>query len=121
MGNPLSKELREARNKDELDLSKWKKGPLKQVPPTIKLCKKLLRLYLHNNQLIDLPKELGFLDSLESLDFSNNNVNQFPLNLPNSLKIIKGSHNRLFYSLVTPKIGELSNLQTLDLSFNQLE
>jgi Leucine-rich repeat (LRR) protein len=120
MGNRITKQIRQARDKEELDLARWQPG-LKVVPPHIKGCKRLLRLILTDNQLADLPIELGLLDSLESLDFSKNNFNHFPTSLPKSIKEVKASHNRLFYSPITPKIGELQSLQKLDLSYNQLE
>lgn len=109
MGNALTKEIGSHRKKQVLDLQKRK---LKELPPTIKKCKRLQVLDIHENELIDLPLVLGpffsnslffsyFFSSLtpniifkltdrlvalKKLDFSQNNVNQFPVNLPISIE-----------------------------------
>ncbi|KAI8846098.1 hypothetical protein BC829DRAFT_399234 [Chytridium lagenaria] len=119
MGNPLSKELRHARNKEELNLSKWEPG-LKILPPQIKHCKRLLRLVVTDNHLIDLPPELSSLGSLEVLDFSNNCVNSFPANLPElrNLQHLDLSNNQL--EEIPDEIGRLSQLRNLQLHDNNL-
>ena len=57
--------------------------------------KNLQMLYLRNNQLNELPAELGLLTNLQEFDLRNNHLRQLPLQL-----------------------GQLSNLQNLDVSDN---
>ena len=52
-------------------LQKWLKGLNKDY--TISELKQLKELYLYNNNLTSIPKELGELEQLEYLDLNNNN------------------------------------------------
>lgn len=58
MGNTLEKEVKKYKHEEEVDLSK--RG-LKELPPAIKKCKKLIRLMVNGNQLVELPPEVGML------------------------------------------------------------
>ena len=63
---------------------------------------------------------LQYLEHLQKLDLSLNQMNSIPLNLTRTLEELKMSHN-LLENVEKQQIGHLSNLRSLDLSNNQLK
>jgi|GEM_PF-3184300 len=66
----------------------------------------------------ELPEGLHKLQNLTFLSLEENELTTFPANLPKSLKVLNLSSNNL--SSIPPEIGNLSNLENLYLSSNQL-
>lgn len=80
-------------------------------------------LNLSNNQLSDLPEEIGYLHynaDLQSLDLSSNRLSSLPWEIGQltNLQSLNLSSNRL--SSLLGAIGQLTNLRSLDLRNNQL-
>jgi Leucine-rich repeat (LRR) protein len=100
-----------------LDLSD---NQLSQLPPEIGQLSSLQTLDLGNNQLSALPPEIGNLSSLQMLDLLGNQLSALPPEIGNlsSLQMLDLGYNQL--SKLPPEIGQLSSLQTLDLGNNQL-
>lgn len=88
--------LLKLRNVEELDLSRNK---LKTIPEFIGQLTGLRWLDLHSNQIEQLPESIGLLGSLVHLNLCNNNLDSAGL---------------------TPEIGNLRNLQVLNLGMNRL-
>jgi len=78
----------------EVDISD---NQLKRIPlKLIKAFPKIKMLNVANNCLEDLPDfSLYNLSHLESIDFSNNNITEYPNGLPNSIKYIDFSNNSI--------------------------
>ncbi|XP_077245890.1 uncharacterized protein LOC143885549 [Tasmannia lanceolata] len=100
---------------------------LKGDLPGLCSLKRLKTLSLQDNQLDDrsLPSCLGNLSSLKDLDLSNNNLSN-PLGMSTGLCFLKRltklrlGHNNLHDQSLASCLGNLSSLQTLDLSGNNL-
>ncbi|MEM9218584.1 MAG: COR domain-containing protein [Cyanobacteria bacterium P01_F01_bin.150] len=77
-------------------------------------------LDLSDNQLSELPHEIGKLTSLQTLDFSSNQLSELPPEIVQltSLQTLDLRFNLL--SELPPEIVQLTSLRTLDLRFNQL-
>ncbi len=87
---------------------------------TSKPLRDLQQLWLHNNQLTQLPSELGNLTNLQQLALHNNQLTQLPSELGNlsNLRQLRLNNNRL--TLVPEELGNLTNLQVLGLDNIQL-
>lgn len=90
------------------------------LPSEIELLKNLKDLSLENNKLSSLPKEIGKLESLERLHCHGNLIVSLPSEIGQLEKL-----TRLFLSdnkiaSLPPEIGSLNNLQWLSLDNNQL-
>ncbi|XP_051966563.1 oligodendrocyte-myelin glycoprotein-like [Xyrauchen texanus] len=77
-------------------------------------------LNLSHNRLQDLDGFLVHFDHLRTLDISYNYLNHFPVGLPRSLWDVRASGNYI-RQLVKNDTAYHWNLQSLDLSHNQLE
>lgn len=88
--------LLKLRNIEELDLSR---NQLKTIPEFISQLTGLRWLDLHSNQIEQLPESIGLLGSLVHLNLCNNNLDSAGL---------------------SPQIGNLRNLQVLNLGMNRL-
>lgn len=88
--------LLKLRNIEELDLSR---NQLKTIPEFINQLTGLRWLDLHSNQIEQLPESIGLLGSLVHLNLCNNNLDSAGL---------------------SPQIGNLRNLQVLNLGMNRL-
>ncbi|XP_077092861.1 leucine-rich repeat-containing protein 18 [Siphateles boraxobius] len=88
--------LLKLRNIEELDLSR---NQLKAIPEFISQLTRLRWLDLHSNQIEQLPDSIGLLGSLVHLNLCNNNLDSAGL---------------------SPQIGNLRNLQVLNLGMNRL-
>ncbi|TSN39281.1 Oligodendrocyte-myelin glycoprotein [Bagarius yarrelli] len=77
-------------------------------------------LNLSHNRLHDLDRVLSHFAHLRTLDISHNHLSQFPTGLPRALWVIHASANRIRY-LEKNDTAYQWNLQSLDLSNNQLE
>lgn len=77
-------------------------------------------LNLPNQRIKMLPREIGTLTNLRSLDLSGNEISILPPQIGNLayLSSLDISHNQL--TAVPPEVGRLSNLYTLNLSCNNL-
>ncbi|EGC39625.1 hypothetical protein DICPUDRAFT_147550 [Dictyostelium purpureum] len=94
---------------------------LTYIPTTIETLRNLTILDLSHNRLEDTCREMGNLKSLRELYLSNNLLSRFPTtgNLINLKKLVL-DNNKI--STIPPECVEpLSQLQTLDLSFNKIE
>ena len=78
------------------------------------------KLYLNNNQLTSLPKEIGNLTSLQTLYLGDNQLTSLPGEIGNltSLQRLDLYNNQL--TSLPKEIGNLTSLYRLDLSDNQL-
>ncbi|KAL2095723.1 hypothetical protein ACEWY4_007871 [Coilia grayii] len=77
-------------------------------------------LNLSHNHLQDLDGLLGHFAHLRTLDVSHNSLHRFPSGLPRALWDIRASRNRFRY-LDKNATAYQWNLQTLDLSWNELD
>ena len=80
----------------------------------------LRELELKNNQLTEIPKELGNLTELETLILNGNKLTEIPKELGNltNLKYLYLYNNKL--TEIPKELGNLTNLQNLSLGVNQL-
>ena len=105
--------------------------------------KSLVKLYLHDNELVVLPSEIGLLENLKDFSVENNRLSSLPKEI-GKLASLERFHchgnqivslpceigqldnlTRLFLSdnkitSLPPEIGSLANLQWLSLDNNQL-
>ena len=117
MGNELTKEINIHKHAKEFDLSKHE---LTEIPKEIKNCKGLMKLDLSQNKIGDIPPQLRKgncliqhdsivkLTQLQQIDLSNNVFNHLPPDLckMKSITHLLISHNRLFYSPMTPMVSK---------------
>ncbi len=101
----------------ELDLSNQQ---LTQLPPEIGNLTNLLGFSLQGNQLTRLPLEIGNLTKLTHVSLSDNQLTSLPSTIANltNLMVLNASDNFLTY--LPSEIGRLTNLKTLDISSNKL-
>jgi len=88
---------------------------------TINELSNIKKLYLNNNQLVEIPESIGNLINLQELDLSNNQLVEIPESIGNlsNLRILYLTYNKLIK--IPESIGNLNNLYYLRLDFNQLE
>lgn len=118
----------------EMDLLKWpvgiskmrnlltlnlSKNKLKSIPNNVKQLELLKDINLANNELTALPKTFTKLTSLENLDVSFNQLQTLSLFFPNwfYLKKLNASNNLL---AGIDGLNQLKNIQSLNLSFNNI-
>jgi len=94
---------------------------IRSLPPTIETLRHLTILDLSHNQIEELCREIGNLSSLRELYLSNNSLKKFPTtgNL-NSLKKLILDNNQI-HTIPPECLEPLVQLQTLDMSFNNLD
>ncbi len=109
--------LRRLKNLEELKLSN---NQLTEVPKEVGQLASLRRLYLYENQLTGVPKEIGQLASLTTLRLDNNQLTEVPKEIGQlaSLSTLTLSSNQL--TEVPKEIGQLASLTTLWVHNNQL-
>ena len=96
------------------------KNQLKEIPKEIGQLTQLQTLNLSNNQLTALSDSLGQLTQLQSLNLSDNQLTTLPESLGGltQLQSLNLSSNQL--TTLPDSLGQLAQLQTLNLSSNQL-
>ncbi len=101
----------------ELDL---RNNQLRELPPEIGQLTSLTELDLRNNQLSELPPEIGQLTSLAELSLNNNQLRVLPPEITqlNNLIWLYLYGNKL--RELPPEITQLNNLRRLGLGDNQL-
>ena len=93
---------------------------LTELPREIGNLTQLTCLYLYDNQLTQLPREIGNLTQLTELDLFDNELTQLPREIGQLTQL---THLSLFNNQLTElpsEIGQLTQLTWLDLSNNQL-
>ena len=95
---------------------------LKDIPiKSIMKMKGLKILYLNENNIISLPKEIGKLSDLIYLNLHKNNLKEIPDNLYNLVNLRYLSLSTNLLDILSPKIGKLLKLKSLILSGNRLK
>eukprot|EP01134_Creolimax_fragrantissima_P008501 CFRG8501T1 len=120
MGNELGT-MKRYKKSEVVDLSKTK---LRILPTTVAKLKLIRELILTENDLTDLPPELGCLNNtLKILNAERNAITHIPEEIAQlqRLERLNLSHNRLFFGELQSSIGSLSALTHLELSHNQLD
>ena len=94
---------------------------LTSIPKELGRLSALQTLYLYNNQLTSIPKELGNLEQLRVLDLYGNQLTSIPKELGrlSALRRLYLSNNRLTF--LPKELGSLSALKYLDLRENPLK
>src|SRR6202522_2942677 len=94
---------------------------LQTVPKELGQLASLQTLDLYHNQLHTIPKELGQLTSLQELSLSNNQLQTIPKELGQlaSLQKLYLSNNQL--QTIPKELGQLASLQELSLYNNKLQ
>jgi hypothetical protein len=105
-----------------LSLSYNRRKLTKIIPEIFKVFTDLIILELTNNQLTELPPEIGNLTKLKYLDLYNNNLKE----LPKEIGELKNLENlslkeNYFFKKLPIEIGQLENLKKLDISWTILE
>ena len=117
----LSAQIQKLKKKDIVDLRK--QTPLiTELPPAIGQLTSARELLLGENDISTLPDEIGKLVRLELLDVSRNRITALPSALGQmaALRTLNVAENKLFFTCVNPAVGQLKNLQRLDLTSNQV-
>ncbi|MCB9291552.1 MAG: leucine-rich repeat domain-containing protein [Lewinellaceae bacterium] len=93
---------------------------ISNLPPQIGRLSNLTSLDLFDNQISNLPPQIGRLSNLTSLDLFDNQLSDLPAQISQlaNLTELNLSFNQL--SELPAQIGQLANLTELNLSFNQL-
>ncbi|PAV13150.1 hypothetical protein ASJ81_18615, partial [Methanosarcina spelaei] len=93
---------------------------LKEIPPELSELKNLAKLNISDNQLTSLPPELSKLENLTELKISDNQLTSLPSEIAElkNLTELDISYNQL--TSLPSEIAELKNLTELDISRNQL-
>lgn len=93
---------------------------IKCINPAVLMLNNIRDLFLNNNEIENIPKEIFRLRSLERLNLSNNKIRSIPPELGKavSLKELHLADN--FISNVPMEIGTLYNLEVLNLHNNPL-
>jgi internalin A len=109
--------MQEARRTGNLDLSNRR---LAVLPRDIGQLTDLQSLNLRGNQLTALPPEIGQLTDLQSLELQGNQLTALPPEIGQltSLQTLRLLGNRL--TVLPPEIGQLTNIEDLYLGDNQL-
>ena len=90
-----------------------------QIPNCINILKNLTRIDLTNNNITSLPSNFCQLNNLKILILNINGLQDLPIEIGNlSLKILDLSNNRFTY--ISPSINSLTNLESLNLSWNKI-
>ena len=111
--------IENARRKNLTALS-FNENQLIELPPEIGQLTNLIELNLNKNQLIALPPEIGQLTKLLRLDSYGNQLTKLPAEIGQLTKLIElDLHGNQLIEL-PPEIGQLTNLSYLDLHGNQL-
>ena len=101
----------------KLDMSDWE---LMEIPAEIGQLESLEFLGIRGNQLKVLPPELGNLSNLKVLDVSWNHLTSVPNELGQLSNLIELSFSHNYLVSIPKELGQLSNLIELSLSYNQL-
>ena len=96
-------------------------GPLTTLPKSIGKLFRLTTLDLSRNQLTHLPIEFGQLSSLRHLNLHQNKIQALPAEFGqlSKLKFLNLKSNRL--TSIPPEISQLRNLKELNLAGNSVE
>jgi Leucine-rich repeat (LRR) protein len=94
---------------------------LENLPTEIGQLNALQNLNLHHNKITNLPSQIGQLFSLRTLNLSENYLTELPpaIGFMKTLQILDLSSNRLIH--LPPEIGQLNALQSLDITQNKLK
>lgn len=93
---------------------------IEKLPKEIAMLTNLKSLFLNNNKLESIPKEIDNLTNLKYLDLSENKLKTLPKEIGNliNLKYLYLSDNLI--DSLPPEIGKLSKLKELEVRINQL-
>ena len=91
------------------------------IPKEIGNLNNLLTLNLNNNNIKEIPKEIGKLTNLQGLYLSNNKIERLPKEIGNlnNLQSLSLYSNKL--QELPKEIGNLTNLRVLSFSNNKIE
>ena len=104
-------------NTKKLSLSE---NNITEIPPEIGKFTNLRVLILSSNKLKTLPPEIGKLTNLEMLYLDQNKITELPPEIGNLVNLRQLYLERNKLTKLPPDIGKLRNLQILNLSSNQL-
>jgi Leucine-rich repeat (LRR) protein len=99
---------------DENEISDYK------IPRNKEKLLNLTKLHLLENQLTELPKEIGNLSNLRELNLGNNQLTELPKEIGNLTNLTKLDLWNNQFTELPKKIANLSNLTRLSLRDNQL-
>ena len=115
----IIKLIEEAARTGQTELN-LRQNQMKELPAEIGQLANLTTLYLSFNQMKELPAEIGQLANLTKLSLSGNQMKELPAEIGQlaNLTTLYLGENQM--KELPAEIGQLANLTTLDLNMNQL-
>ncbi|MCB0637894.1 MAG: leucine-rich repeat domain-containing protein, partial [Lewinella sp.] len=101
----------------ELEILDLQQNKLKDVPPAVLACPRLLNLYLGKNPFQEITATLTGLTQLRILDLSHCGLHHLPA-LPVSLSRLDAPHNKL--ETLASNWTQLARLEKIDLAHNPI-
>ena len=91
-----------------------------KLKPSIYTIYTIKNLHLSNQEIIELPKEIGILINLEHLYLANTKLTKLPIEIGNLINLQTLDLSSNYLSELPGEIGNLINLENLDLHNNKL-